>query len=123
VDLPFARGPDDLGHSLHAVGQSDMSTALGLRAQADGALVDPDQRRRARQMGAGREPRGSDRPDEASRKIENHMAAVALNYFAYTFIKIHSTLRTSPAMPAGVTTCLFDVSDLVALLIESESAA
>ncbi len=57
-----------------------------------------------------------------SRKIENHMAAVALNYFAYNFIKIHSTLRTSPAMAAGVTTRLFDVSDLVALLIESESA-
>ncbi len=55
------------------------------------------------------------------RKIENHMAAVALNYFAYNFIKIHTTLRTTPAMAAGVTTRLFDVSDLVALLIESES--
>ena len=47
--------------------------------------------------------------------------AVALNYFAYNFIKIHTTLRTSPAMAAGVTTRLFDVSDLVALLVESES--
>lgn len=56
-----------------------------------------------------------------SRKIENHMAAVAINYFAYNFIKIHSTLRTSPAMAAGVTNRLFDVSDLVALLVESES--
>ncbi len=56
-----------------------------------------------------------------SRKIENHMAAVALNYFSYNFIKIHSTLRTSPAMAAGVVDRLFDVSDLVALLIESES--
>ena len=56
-----------------------------------------------------------------SRKIENHMAAVALNYFAYNFIKIHRTLRVTPAMAAGVTTRLFDVSDLVALLIESES--
>ena len=56
-----------------------------------------------------------------SRKIENHMAAVAINYFAYNFIKIHSSLRTSPAMAAGVTTRLFDVSDLVALLVESES--
>jgi IS1 family transposase len=55
-----------------------------------------------------------------SRKIENHMAAVAINYFAYNFIKIHSTLRTSPAMAAGVTDRLFDVSDLVALLVESE---
>lgn len=56
-----------------------------------------------------------------SRKIENHMAAVAINYFAYNFIKIHSTLRVSPAMAAGVSTRLFDVSDLVALLIDSES--
>jgi hypothetical protein len=56
-----------------------------------------------------------------SRKIENHMAAVAINYFAYNFIKIHSTLRMSPAMAAGVTTRLFDVSDLVALLVGSDS--
>ena len=56
-----------------------------------------------------------------SRKIENHAAAVALNYFAYNFIKIHRTLRTSPAMAAGVTNRLFDVSDLVALLVQSES--
>ena len=50
-----------------------------------------------------------------SRKIENHSAAVALNYFAYNFIKIHGTLRTSPAMAAGVTNRLWEVSDLVAL--------
>ena len=46
-----------------------------------------------------------------SRKIENHMAAVAINYFAYNFIVIHRTLRTSPAMAAGVTDRLFDVMD------------
>ena len=48
----------------------------------------------------------------------NHVAAVALNYFAHNFIKIQ---RTSPAMAAGVTNRLFDVSDLVALLVQSES--
>jgi len=37
-----------------------------------------------------------------SRKIENHAAAVALNYFAYNFIRIHRTLRVTPAMAAGV---------------------
>ncbi len=36
-----------------------------------------------------------------SRKLENHVAATALNYFAYNFIKIHRTLRMSPAMAAG----------------------
>jgi hypothetical protein len=35
---------------------------------------------------------------------------------------IHTTLRTSPAMAAGVTDRLFDVMDLVKLLIEAESA-
>jgi hypothetical protein len=55
-----------------------------------------------------------------SRKIENHMAAVAINYFAYNFVKIHRTLRVSPAMAAGVTSRPFDVMDLVNLLIESE---
>ena len=49
-----------------------------------------------------------------SKKIENHIASVALGYFAYNFIKIHRTLRTSPAMAAGVTDRLWDVTDLVA---------
>jgi len=51
-----------------------------------------------------------------SRKGENHAAAVALNYFAYNFIQIHSTLRTSPAQAAGVTDHLWSVADLVSLV-------
>jgi len=58
-----------------------------------------------------------------SRKLENHEAAVALNYFVYNFVKIHRTLRVTPAMAAGVTDRLWDVSDLVALLVESEKKA
>jgi IS1 family transposase len=50
-----------------------------------------------------------------SRKLENHAAATALNYFAYNFIKIHGTLRTSPAQAAGITDRLWNVSDLVSL--------
>ena len=37
------------------------------------------------------------------------------------FIKIHRTLRVTPAMAAGVTTRLYDMADLVVLLVESES--
>jgi IS1 family transposase len=57
-----------------------------------------------------------------SRKIENHTAAIALNYFAYNFIKIHRSLRATPAMAAGVTDRLWDAGDLVSLL-ESEERA
>ncbi len=56
-----------------------------------------------------------------SRKLENHCAAVSLQYFVYNFIRQHRTLRTSPAMAAGVTSKLWEVSDLVALLEAAES--
>ena len=55
-----------------------------------------------------------------SRKLQNHAAAVALNYFAYNFIKIHRSLRVSPAMAAGVSERLWSVSDLVGLLEAEE---
>lgn len=55
-----------------------------------------------------------------SRKMQNHAAAVALNYFAYNFVRIHRTLRMSPAMAAGVTDRLYEVSDLVTLLEVAE---
>jgi hypothetical protein len=56
-----------------------------------------------------------------SRKLENHVAAIALNYFVYNFIRIHRTLRVTPAIAAGVMNRLWEVSDLVALLEAAES--
>jgi hypothetical protein len=50
-----------------------------------------------------------------SRKLENHAAATALNYFAYNFIKISSYTSRVPGMAAGVTDQLWSVVDLVAL--------
>lgn len=55
-----------------------------------------------------------------SKKIENQSAAVALGYFANNVIKIHRTLRVTPAMAAGVTDRLWEVSDLVALIEAKE---
>jgi IS1 family transposase len=57
-----------------------------------------------------------------SRKIQNHAAAVALYYFSYNFIKIHRTLRVTPAMAAGVTDHLWDAGELVGLLETEERA-
>jgi hypothetical protein len=56
-----------------------------------------------------------------SRKLENHIAAVALQNFVYNFVRIHRTLRVTPAMAAGVTVRLFEVPDIVRLLEEAES--
>jgi len=51
-----------------------------------------------------------------SKKIENHIHAIALHYMFHNFARIHSTLRCSPAMAAGVTKKLWSIEDIVALL-------
>jgi IS1 family transposase len=55
-----------------------------------------------------------------SKKIENHAAAVALHMMHYNFVRIHQTLRVTPAMAAGVTDRAWEVSDIVAPLEASE---
>ena len=51
-----------------------------------------------------------------SKKIENHVAALALHYMHYNFVRIHQTVRVTPAMAAGLTDHLWSVADLVSLL-------
>ena len=56
-----------------------------------------------------------------SKKIENHTAAVALHTMFYNFVRVHQTLKISPAMAAGVTDRLWDVSDIVQVLEDWEA--
>lgn len=51
-----------------------------------------------------------------SKKVENHIHALSLHYMYYNFVRIHQSLRCSPAMAANVTTRLWSVEDIVALL-------
>ena len=51
-----------------------------------------------------------------SKKIENHAHAVALHYMHYNFVRIHKTLRTTPAQAAGITDRLWEIADIVGLL-------
>jgi IS1 family transposase len=55
-----------------------------------------------------------------SKKIENHAYAVALHQMFYNFVRIHQTLKVTPAMAAGVTDKLWDVSDIIAVVDEWE---
>ena len=48
-----------------------------------------------------------------SKKIENHACAVALHSMYYNFVRLHQTLKVSPAMAAGVTDRLWLISDRV----------
>ena len=51
-----------------------------------------------------------------SKKVENHAHSVALLAMYYNFVRIHKTLRTTPAMAAKVTERLWEMSDIVGVL-------
>jgi IS1 family transposase len=51
-----------------------------------------------------------------SKKVENHAHSVALFAMYYNFVRIHKTLRTTPAMAAGITRRLWEIGDVVDVL-------
>ncbi len=57
-----------------------------------------------------------------SKKAENHAHMVALHMMYYNFVRIHQTLRCTPAMAAGVTTKLWELADMVKVLEDWEAA-
>ena len=56
-----------------------------------------------------------------SKKLENHCAAVALHVAHYNFVRSHRTLRTTPAMAAGVESTAWSMADLLTAAEERAS--
>ena len=56
-----------------------------------------------------------------SKKVDNHAHAVALHMMYYNFVRIHKTLRVTPAMAANVTDRLWEIAD-IAMLVEAAEA-
>jgi hypothetical protein len=48
-----------------------------------------------------------------SKKWENHWAALCLHFAYYNFCRIHRTIRVTPAMQAGITDRVWDISELL----------
>jgi IS1 family transposase/lambda repressor-like predicted transcriptional regulator len=57
-----------------------------------------------------------------SKKLDNHIHALALYFAFYNFCRIHKTLRMSPAMAAGITDRLWSLDDVVAKIDEMAPA-
>jgi IS1 family transposase len=57
-----------------------------------------------------------------SKKYESHCHALALYFVYYNFVRIHKTLKISPAMAAGLTDKLWDWSDVIALIDAKQEA-
>lgn len=55
-----------------------------------------------------------------SKKLENHVAALAIHYMHYNFVRIHKSLRVTPAMAAGVSDRLWSIEDMLSVLDQSQ---
>jgi len=51
-----------------------------------------------------------------SKKVENHACAVALHFTHYNFCRVHLTLKTTPAVAAGVADQVWSIGEIVSLL-------
>ena len=58
-----------------------------------------------------------------SRKAESHAHSVAIHTMHYNFVRIHQTLRCTPAMAAGVTAKLWELAGMVKVLEDWEAAS
>src|ERR1700680_1011908 len=50
-----------------------------------------------------------------SKKVENHEASVALHFMHYNFVRVHQSLRVTPAMEAGITNHIWSFEEIVVL--------
>ena len=53
-----------------------------------------------------------------SKKVENHAYGVAIYFMHYNYVRIHQTLRCTPAMAAGVTAKLWELANMAKVLGE-----
>jgi hypothetical protein len=64
----------------------------------------------------------ADAHSEVHPKVEHHAHSVVLFALYYNFVRIHKTLRTTPAMAAKVTERLWEMGDIVDVLEAWEAA-
>jgi IS1 family transposase len=51
-----------------------------------------------------------------SKKVENHAHMLALYFMHYNFCKVHSTIRVTPAMEAGIADHVWEIEELLGIL-------
>jgi IS1 family transposase len=57
-----------------------------------------------------------------SKKIENHAAQIAIFMIVYNFCRKHMTLKTTPAVKAGIADHIWSIEEIIGLLEKREKA-
>lgn len=56
-----------------------------------------------------------------SKKIDNHIAAIAIYFMHYNFCRVHQTIRVTPAMQAGLADHVWSLEEMCELIPKAES--
>lgn len=57
-----------------------------------------------------------------SKKIENHIASIAIHFMHYNFCRVHQSLRVTPAMEAHLTDHVWTIDEMLSILDSKETA-
>jgi IS1 family transposase len=126
ADIDYAQLVKIYGEPIGAVGRYSPGDCIGtemrrVEGRPDPAHISTSYAERANltmRMGMRRFTRLT---NAFSKKAENHAHMVSLHMMYYNFVRIHQTLRCTPAMAAGVTQQLWEISDIVRVLEDWET--
>jgi hypothetical protein len=119
--LPLPELPP--GHRRPGGGAPDRAECIGAQKQRIEGEPDPKHVSTsfAERQNLNNMRRFTRRTNAFSKNVENHAHSVALFATYYNFVKVHSKLRMSPPMAAGVADRLWDVADIVTLVEVAEA--
>lgn len=105
------RGPRGEKRPADAIGRAIVVAKIAT-GEIEDTVTDPtkEHHRRGGKKGANR--RFTRLTNAFSKKIDNHPHALALYFAFYNFVRIHKTLKVTPAMDAGVTDKLWSLEDI-----------
>lgn len=124
-DIDYAMLVKHYGTPEGAIGRYSPGECIGTERKAIHGCLDPahvstsyaKRANLALRMGSRRFTRLT---NAFSKKAANHVHSVAIHTMHYNFVRIHQTLRATPAMAARVTTKLWELADMVKVLEEWE---
>lgn len=127
-DIDFAQlvkvyGNDPEGHKRYSPAQCLGTKRIGIIGEPDREHVSTSYVERQNlnmRMGMRRFTRLT---NAFSKKLENHMHQVAVFYMWYNFGRVHQTLKTTPAMAAGISSHAWSIREIVELATSSAAIA
>lgn len=121
IDVDYAQLVKLYGETPEAQKRYNPAECVGARKEAITGSPDPEhisttfaeRANLAMRMGMRRFTRLT---NAFSKDAENHAHAIAIHFMHYNFVRVHQTLRVTPAMAAGVADKLWELADVVAMI-------